>query len=190
MLSVLPTLHSGLGLLAMGNCSSTRQVFFLLSVTGMWCWKTRALPTTFAAFCDCTFSGEVLQEVVIFAIATFVLTSSRIFFFTLLFSYCAMHDTNLWRPLTIAIFGSFDQACILTAHSFFSSFFPYIWLYHLASGDTVQVPCLSENSPSFTCHILSLICTNLSGTNANMRDAHVAFVWFVCMFNVLLIYPR
>ena len=26
MLSVLPTLHSGLGLLAMGNCSSTRQV--------------------------------------------------------------------------------------------------------------------------------------------------------------------
>ena len=45
----------------------------------MWCWKTRALPTTFATFCDCTFSGEVLQEVVIFAIATFVLTSSRIF---------------------------------------------------------------------------------------------------------------
>ena len=45
----------------------------------MWCWKTRALPTTFATFCDCTFSGEVLQEVVIFAIATCVLTSSCIF---------------------------------------------------------------------------------------------------------------
>ena len=103
------------------------------------------------------------------------------FFLHTLVSYCAMHDTNLWRPLTIAIFGSFDQACILTAHTFFFIFFPYIWLYHLASGDTVQVPCLSENSPSFTCHILSLICTNLSGTTQTweMHTWHL-FDLFAC----------
>ena len=103
------------------------------------------------------------------------------FFLHTLVSYCAMHDTNLWRPLTIAIFGSFDQACILTAHTLFSSFLPYIWLYHLASGDTVQVPCLSENSPSFTCHILSLICTNLSGTTQTweMHTWHL-FDLFAC----------
>ena len=66
------------------------------------------------------------------------------------------------------------------AYPFFI-FFPYIWLYHLASGDTVQVPCLSENSPSFTFHILSLICTNLSGTTQTweMHTWHL-FDLFAC----------
>ena len=130
--NVLPTLHSGLGLLAMGKLFFNTAGFVLLSVTGMWCWKTRALPVTFATFCDCTFSGEVLQEVVIFAIATLCNLRADFvthFFLHTLVSYCAMHDTNLWRPLTIAIFGSFDQACILTAHA---------WLERCLNGNKKQ----------------------------------------------------
>ena len=155
----------------------------------MWCWKTRALPITFATFCDCTFSGEVLQEVVIFAIATFVLTSSRIFS-----SHSCFVLRNAWhKPVKTIdhcdLWVLWSRLHINCAYPFFI-FFPYIWLYHLASGDTVQVPCLSENSPSFTCHILSSHMHKSLRNNANMRDAHVAFVWFVCMFNVLLIYPR
>ena len=154
----------------------------------MWCWKTRALPTTFATFCDCTFSGEVLQEVVIFAIATFVLTSSRIFS-----SHSCFVLRNAWhKPVKTIdhcdLWVLWSSLHINCAYPFFI-FFPYIWLYHLASGDTVQVPCLSENSPSFTCHILSLICTNLSGTTQTW-EMRTLGIWFVCMFNVLLIYPR
>jgi uncharacterized protein YhhL (DUF1145 family) len=113
------------------------------------------------------------------------------FFLHTLVSYCAMHDTNLWRPLTIAIFGSFDQACILTAHTLFSSFFP---IYIIYGCITLRLGTQSKSHVwKFTVLYLSHPVSHMHKSlrsNANMRDAHVAFVWFVCMFNVLLIYPR
>ena len=70
------------------------------------------------------------------------------FFLHTLVSYCAMHDTNLWRPLTIAIFGSFDQDCILTAHTLFSSFFPIYGCITLRLGtQSKSHVCLKIHRP-------------------------------------------
>ena len=128
MLSVLPTLHSGLGLLAMGNCSSTRQVLS--------CFPQLA--------CDVERHALYLSLLLPFAIVHFLVRFCKkwwflrlqpacwlrhAFFLHTLVSYCAIHDTNLWRPLTIAIFGSFDQACILTAHA---------WLERCLNGNKKQ----------------------------------------------------
>ena len=128
MLSVLPTLHSGLGLLAMGNCSSTRQVLS--------CFPQLA--------CDVERHALYLSLLLPFAIVHFLVRFCKkwwflrlqpacwlrhAFFLHTLVSYCAIHYTNLWRPLTIAIFGSFDQACILTAHA---------WLERCLNGNKKQ----------------------------------------------------
>ena len=70
------------------------------------------------------------------------------FFLHTLVSYCAMHDTNLWRPLTIAIFGSFDQVCILTAHTLFLSFFPIYGCITLRLGtQSKSHVCLKIHRP-------------------------------------------
>ena len=111
------------------------------------------------------------------------------FFLHTLVSYCAMHDTNLWRPLTIAIFGSFDQVCILTAHTLFLSFFPIYGCITLRLGtQSKSHVCLKIHRPLPVTSCL-LICTNLSGTTQTW-EMRTLGIWFVCMFNVLLIYPR
>ena len=144
----------------------------------MWCWKTRALPITFATFCDCTFSGEVLQEVVIFAIATFVLTSSRIFS-----SHSCFVLRNAWhKPVKTIdhcdLWVLWSSLHINCAYPFFIFF-----LYMVVS------PCVWGHSPSpmsvwkFTVLYLSHPVSHMHKSlrnNANMRDAHLAFDLFAC----------
>ena len=177
--NVLPTLHSGLGLLAMGNCSSTRQVLS--------CFPQLA--------CDVERHALYLSLLLPFAIVHFLARFCKKRWFLLLQPSCWLRHAffsshscfvlrNAWhKPVKTIdhcdLWVLWSSLHINCAYPFFI-FFPYIWLYHLASGDTVQVPCLSENSPSFTCHILSSHMHKSLRNNANMRDAHLAFDLFAC----------
>ena len=108
------------------------------------------------------------------------------FFLHTLVSYCAMHDTNLWRPLTIAIFGSFDQVCILTAHTLFSSFFPIYGCITLRLGtQSKSHVCLKIHRPLPVTSCL-LICTNLSGTTQTweMHTWHLICLHVQCPLNI------
>ena len=145
----------------------------------MWCGKTRALPITFATFCNCTFSGEVLQDVVIFAIATFVLTSSRI-----LSSHSCFVLRNAWhKPVKTIdhcdLWVLWSSLHINCAYPFFI-FFPIYGCITLRLGtQSKSHVCLKIHRPLPVTSCLSY-AQIFPEQRKHERCAHLAFDLFAC----------